>query len=174
MEKKKDYSKLIWIAGAVLALAVGVIYITPKVDMQGTVLDHLPAVNATINGTVSILLVLGFVFIKYKRIDLHRKVMTLNMVLSVLFLLSYVTYHVTHESTSYGGEGALRYVYLFILLTHILLAMIIAPLVLVTFVRALSERFDQHRKIARITLPLWLYVSVTGVIVYLMISPYYP
>ena len=95
------------------------------------------------------------------------------IVLSVLFLLMYVAYHMTSDSTSYGGEGTMRYVYFFILISHILLSIIIIPFVLITYVRAISGNFPQHKKIARITFPLWLYVAVTGVIVYLMISPYY-
>lgn len=93
--------------------------------------------------------------------------------LSVLFLVMYVAYHMTSESTVYGGEGAIRYVYYFILITHILLSIIVIPFVLITYVRAISSDFIRHKKIARITFPLWLYVAVTGVIVYLMISPYY-
>lgn len=95
------------------------------------------------------------------------------MVLSALFLVGYVIYHANVESVKYGGEGLIRTVYLFILLTHIVLAAAIVPLVLISFSRALTQKFDQHRKIARWTLPLWLYVAVTGVIVYFMISPYY-
>lgn len=173
IDQAKNYNTLIYVVGVVLAIAVGVIYITPKVDMSGTWMDHLPAVNATINGTVSILLVMGLVFIRQGKIQAHRKAMTASIALSALFLLSYVGYHVTHESTVFGGEGLIRNIYLFVLLTHILFAMVIAPLVLVSFTRALSERFDKHRKIAKITWPLWFYVSVTGVIVYIMISPYY-
>jgi putative membrane protein len=93
--------------------------------------------------------------------------------LSVLFLGMYVAYHMTANSTAFGGEGVIRYVYYFILITHICLSVIIIPFVLVTYVRALAQRFDRHKKIAKITFPLWLYVAVTGVIVYLMISPYY-
>ncbi|MBA2745904.1 MAG: DUF420 domain-containing protein, partial [Flavisolibacter sp.] len=85
----------------------------------------------------------------------------------------YIAYHLTAESTKFGGEGPIKYVYYFILLTHILLSVVIIPLVLITYVRALSQSFDRHRKIARITFPLWLYVAITGVVVYLMISPYY-
>jgi putative membrane protein len=173
IDKAKNYNRLIYIVGTVLAIAVGVIYITPKIDMSDTWMDYLPAVNATINGTVSLLLVLGLVFVKQGKIEAHKKTMMASILMSALFLLSYVTYHITHESTVFGGEGTIRYIYLFILLTHILFAMIIAPLVLITFTRALSERFDKHRKIARITWPLWFYVSITGVIVYIMISPYY-
>lgn len=173
VSKEKNYNRLIYIVGAVLVIAVAVIYVTPKVDMSGTVLDYLPALNASINGTVSVLLVIGYLLIRQKKIQAHRKVMTLSIVLSALFLVSYVLYHITHQETRFGGEGTIKYIYLIILLTHILFATVIAPLVLISFTRALSERFDKHRKIARITLPLWLYVSVTGVIVYLMISPYY-
>lgn len=171
--KEVNYNRLIYILAAVLAAAVGVIYITPKFEMEGGALDFLPHLNATINGTVSILLVVGYILIRKGNRKAHQFVMTLAIVLSALFLISYVLYHTTHESTSYGGEGVMRTIYFFILLTHIVLAIVIVPLVLITFSRALMERFDKHRKIARITFPLWLYVSVTGVLVYLMISPYY-
>ena len=171
--KQKSYNWLIYTVGVVLAVAVGVIYITPKFDMSGTWMDHLPMVNAFINGTVSVLLILGVYFIRNQQREAHRMCMTGSVALSALFLISYVAYHVTHESTSFGGEGLARNIYLFILLTHIVLAMVIAPLVLITYVRALSQRFDRHKKLARITFPIWLYVTLTGVAVYIMISPYY-
>ena len=95
------------------------------------------------------------------------------LILSTLFLLSYVLYHATTPSTSFGGEGILKKIYFFILLTHILLSAVVVPLVLITFSRALAEKFDKHKKIARITLPIWLYVTLTGVLVYILISPYY-
>lgn len=165
-------NRLIFTVSAILVAAVAVLYITPKLE-AGPALDFLPALNATINGTVSVLLIAGFLLIRQKRIETHRKVMTASILLSVLFLVSYVLYHSTHDSTPYGGEGMLKYIYFFILISHILLAIVIVPLVLISFTRALSARYDRHRKIARITLPLWLYVSISGVIVYLMISPYY-
>ena len=99
--------------------------------------------------------------------------MTTAIALSVTFLVMYVAYHMTSESTKFGGDGALRLVYFFILITHILLSVAVIPLVLITYVRALADRFDRHKKIAKITFPIWLYVAVTGVVVYLMISPYY-
>lgn len=92
---------------------------------------------------------------------------------SVAFLAMYVAYHMTSDSTKFGGEGAIKYIYFFILLSHIILSIIVIPLVLITYVRALASKFDKHKKIAKITFPIWLYVAVTGVIVYLMISPYY-
>ena len=95
------------------------------------------------------------------------------ILLSALFLVMYVAYHMTSDSTPYGGEGLLRYVYFFILITHIVLSITVIPFVLITYVRAITGRFKMHKKIARITFPIWLYVAVTGVIVYLMISPYY-
>ncbi|MEQ9186227.1 MAG: DUF420 domain-containing protein [Cryomorphaceae bacterium] len=175
MERSKEVksNRLIYTVAAVLTVAVGAIYITPKFAWSGAPLDFLPALNASINATVSLLLVAGFWLIKQGKKKSHQIAMTSAVLLSALFLMSYVLYHTTHESTSYGGEGIIRYVYFFILLTHIVLAIVIVPLVLISFSRALSERFDKHKKIARIALPLWLYVSVTGVIVYLMISPYY-
>lgn len=173
MEKQVNYNKLIYIVAAVLAAAVGIIYVTPKFVVEPGVLDFLPALNASINALVSLFLILGVIFIKQKKKTAHRFMMTSSIVLSAIFLVSYVLYHTTHESTSFGGEGAIRSIYLFILLTHIVLAIVIVPLVLISFTRALSSQFDKHRKIARITFPLWLYVSITGVVVYLMISPYY-
>lgn len=175
MEGKKEinYNKWIYIVAAVLAAAVGAIYVTPKFEVPAGALDFLPALNASINGTVSLLLIVGVVFIKQGKRKAHQITMTSAIALSALFLVSYVLYHTTHESTSYGGEGIMRAIYFFILITHIILAIVIVPLVLISFVRALSERFDQHKRIARITFPIWLYVSITGVLVYLMISPYY-
>jgi putative membrane protein len=99
--------------------------------------------------------------------------MTTAITLSVAFLVMYVAYHMTSDSTKFGGEGMIRNVYFFILISHILLSIAVIPLVLITYVRALAERFDRHKKIAKITFPIWLYVAVTGVVVYLMISPYY-
>jgi putative membrane protein len=111
--------------------------------------------------------------VKNGKRKLHENLMKFAIGLSIAFLAMYVAYHMTADSTKFGGEGAIKYVYFFILLTHICLSVIIIPFVLVTYVRALAQRFDKHRKLARITYPLWLYVAVTGVIVYLMISPYY-
>lgn len=137
-------------------------------------IERLPLANATINGTTAVLLVAGFLAIKSKRIVLHRRIMTASLVLSVMFLLCYVTYHSTHESTPFGGVGTIRSVYYFILTSHIVLSAVIVPMVLFSYTRALSQRFDKHRRLARITLPIWLYVAITGVVVYVMISPYYP
>ena len=133
----------------------------------------LPKFHAFINGTVSLLLMMSFWFIKNKKRKAHKWCNISALILSALFLVSYVTYHTFTDSTKFGGEGLIKYIYYFILLTHIVLAAIILPIILFTFLRAFTGNFEKHRKIARWTLPLWLYVSITGVIVYLMISPYY-
>ncbi len=136
-------------------------------------LGYLPPIYASINALTAVLLVLAVIAIKKGNRKLHERLMTGAISCSVIFLVMYVAYHMTSDSTSFGGEGAIRYVYFFILISHILLSIIIIPLVLITYVRALAQKFDSHRKIARITFPIWLYVAVTGVVVYLMISPYY-
>lgn len=133
----------------------------------------LALVNAIINGTVSVLLVGAFVAVRQKKYELHKKMMLFAIVLSVLFLVSYIGHHLLAQDTSYGGEGAMRFVYFFILITHILLAGIILPFILFTAYRSLTGEYAAHKKLARYTWPLWLYVSVTGVLVYLLISPYY-
>lgn len=135
---------------------------------------HLFAkINAIINSTVSFLLLVGLLSVKRGRYSLHKKVMITAMVLSLLFLVSYICHHLLSESTSYGGQGASKYIYYFILITHIFLAAIILPFILFTSYRALIAEWPQHRKLAKITWPIWFYVSVTGVIVYWMISPFY-
>jgi len=165
--------KLIIALSIVVPVLVAILYMLPKNFEVGEEVYYLPLLNAFLNGTTSILLVAGFIAIKNGKKEIHKGIMLSALVLSVLFLLSYVTYHALTESTPFGGEGVIKVVYLVILLTHIALAIAIVPLVLISFSRALGEKFDKHKKIARITLPLWLYVTVTGVIVYLMISPYY-
>lgn len=130
---------------------------------------HLPTVNAILNFTCSMLLLLGFIFIMTKRVFAHRVCMTSAIVVSVVFLISYLTYHFEHGSTKFLGTGTIRTVYFTILISHTILAVVIVPLVLATFVRAWAGRFDAHKKIARWTWPLWMYVSITGVVVYWML-----
>ncbi len=138
-------------------------------------LEHLPAVNGTLNGLSAIFLTLGFIFIKKKNIPAHRACMISAFVTSVIFLICYLTYHiVVHHVTYFRNPAWFRPIYLTILGTHTILAVVIVPLVLMTLSRALRERFDQHRKIARWTWPLWMYVSVTGVVVYLILYQIYP
>ncbi|MBL4707184.1 MAG: DUF420 domain-containing protein [Flavobacteriales bacterium] len=164
---------IILILSIVVPVLVAILYMLPKNFEVGDEVYYLPMFNAFINGSTFFILLFALGAIKNKNIQLHQKLMTTALVLSVLFLLSYVTYHALTESTPYGGEGIIKGIYLVILLTHIALSIAVVPLVLVTFSRALSQKFDKHKKIARITLPIWLYVTLTGVIVYLMIVPYY-
>lgn len=165
--------RLIVVLSIVVPVLVAILYLLPKNFEVGREVLYLPMLNAILNGSTFVILILAFRAIKNKKVELHQKLMTTALVLSILFLLSYVTYHALTESTSFGGEGFVKGIYLFILLTHIVLSAAVVPLVLVTFSRALSQKFDKHKKIARITLPIWLYVTFTGVVVYLMISPYY-
>ncbi len=165
-------NRLIWVISIAVPVVVAVLFFLPGMNID-TDLTMLPALNACINGTVAVLLVTGLYFIRSGNRQWHKACMTAALGLSALFLVSYVIYHSATESTPYGGEGWIRYVYFIILISHILLAIVILPLVLVTFSRALSEKFDKHKKLAKVTFPIWLYVSVTGVIVYLMIAPYY-
>jgi putative membrane protein len=129
----------------------------------------LPAVNATLNAIATVCLAVGWVFIRRRDMRRHRAAMISAFVMSSLFLVSYLVYHANVGSVPFQGQGAIRYVYFAILITHIILAALILPLALLTLSRALSQKFDRHRKIARWTLPIWLYVSVTGVLIYLML-----
>lgn len=170
---QKTSKTIIIVLSVVVPVLVAILYLVPKDFEVGEEVYILPLLNAILNGTAFFILLAAFNAIRKKNIVVHKKLMFTALILSVLFLLSYVTYHALTESTSYGGEGVLKVIYLIILLTHIVLAIVVVPLVLITFSRALSEKFDKHKKIARVTLPIWLYVTFTGVVVYLMISPYY-
>lgn len=134
---------------------------------------YLPALNAFLNGTCSVLLLLSYYFIRKKDVATHKKLNILTFVLSSLFLVSYILFHYFVVETSYGGEGFLKYVYYTILITHIVLAAIVLPLVLLSFHRGLQMQVEKHRKLVKWSFPIWLYVTITGVIVYMMISPYY-
>jgi putative membrane protein len=136
-------------------------------------MSFLPPIYATINGVTAIVLVAAVLAIKKGNRKLHERLMTFAITLSLAFLVMYVAYHMTTESTKFGGEGLIRLVYFGFLISHIILSIAVIPLVLISYVRALAAKFDQHKKIAKITFPIWLYVAVTGVIVYLMIAPYY-
>ena len=136
-------------------------------------LDSFPPVYATINGLTAVILVFALFAIKNKKIKTHEALMKVAIALSLIFLIMYVAYHMTSEPTPFGGDGYIKYFYFFILITHIFLSIFIIPLVLITYVRAISKHFESHRRIAKITFPLWLYIAITGVIVYIMISPYY-
>ena len=158
-----------------IVVFVAVVFLSRiKVDLDLPFDIHIFAkVNAIINSAVSFLLLVGLLAVKRSRYALHKKVMMTAMVLSFLFLVSYICHHLLSDSTSFGGEGAIKIVYYIILISHIMLAAIILPFILFTSYRALVAEWPGHKKLARVTWPIWFYVSVTGVIVYLMISPYY-
>jgi len=137
-------------------------------------ISYLPHINATLNSTSALLLLAGFSFIRLGRIQAHRNCQVTAVITSAVFLVSYLTYHYFHGATKFSGQGLVRPLYFTILTTHTILAIVIVPLVALTFYRALRQDFNRHRRIARITLPLWLYVSITGVIVYLMLYQIYP
>lgn len=169
---EKWQNGIIWTISILVPALVALLFFTPGRDW-GTDVSILPRLNACINATVSFLLVAGILFIRKGHRQWHRACMIGAFGLSALFLVSYVIYHSSAETTHFEGEGLIKILYFSILFSHILLAAIILPFILITLSRALSRRFDKHKKIARITFPLWLYVSVTGVVVYLMIAPYY-
>jgi len=173
MDKTYNLKPVIIAISIIIPVVVAILYLMPKEALATDMFSFLPKVNATLNSIATVLLIAAGFAVKAKKFELHKKLMLSAVVVSVLFLVSYITYHATSESTVFGGEGTIRSVYLFILLTHIVLAIAIVPLVLITLSRALSQKFDKHRKIARWTLPIWLYVTITGVVVYFMIAPYY-
>ncbi len=171
MKSEKSYKRLIVFISILLPIAVAILFgiRIPNVEP----LSFLPPIYASINGLTAILLVVAVIAVKKENFSLHEKLMKTCLGLSIVFLLMYIAYHMTSDPTHFGGGNHIKILYYFILISHIVLSVAIIPLVLITFVRALSEQFDRHKKIAKIAFPLWLYVAITGVVVYLMISPYY-
>ena len=175
LAKEKKYKKIITILSIIIPLAVAALF---GVNLRSLGFDvkpltFLPPIYATINGLTAVLLIAAVLAIKKGNKKLHEQLNTIAIACSLVFLLLYIGYHMTSDSTKFGGEGAIKYVYYFILITHIVLSIIVIPFVLTTYMRAKLGNFPKHKKIAKITFPLWLYVAVTGVIVFLMISPYY-
>ena len=166
--QEEKSNKLIIGASIAIPVAVAILF---GVKIDGIDFSFLPPIYAAINGLTSVLLISALIAVKNKKIGLHEGLMKTCLILSALFLVMYVLYHMTSEPTSYGGEY--RTLYFIILVSHILLSISVIPLVLFTYVKALNKRFDKHKKLAKITFPIWLYVAVTGVVIYLMISPYY-
>ena len=166
----KKYNVYIVILSIVIPLAVAMMF-NVKLDYELPV--FLPPIYATINGITAFILILAVWAIKNNKRILHERLMKTAIFSSIVFLMMYLAYHMTTDSTKFGGEGYIKYIYLFILFTHILLSIAVIPFVLLSYVRAITNDFEKHKKIAKITFPLWLYVAVSGVVVYLMISPYY-
>ncbi|MBC3846139.1 DUF420 domain-containing protein [Winogradskyella echinorum] len=175
LEQEKKYNKWIVALSIIIPVAVAALF---GVNLRSLGFDvepltFLPPIYATVNGVTAVVLVIAVMAIKNKNRKLHERLMKFAILLSLAFLLMYIAYHMTSDSTKFGGEGFIKYIYYFILITHILLSIVIIPFVLITYVRAITNSIERHKKIAKITFPLWLYVAVTGVVVYLMISPYY-
>ena len=186
---ENKYNKLIIAVSIIIPIVVALLFSFKLKDFGFDVepLRFLPPIYASINGLTAIILVVAVWSIKNGNRALHERLMKVAIACSLAFLVMYVAYHLTSDSTKFGDTnhdgvldsleesavGSLRLLYFFILITHILLSIAIIPMVLFTYVRALAKRFDKHKKLARITFPIWLYVAVTGVVVYLMISPYY-
>lgn len=175
LQAEKKYNKWIVALSIIIPLIVAALFGVNlrKLGFEVEPLTFLPAIYATINGLTALILIIAVVAIKNNKIKLHKYLMTTAIGCSVVFLILYMAYHMTSDSTKFGGEGMIRYVYYIVLISHILLSIVVIPFVLITYVRAITNNFERHKKIARITFPIWLYVAITGVIVYLMISPYY-
>ena len=168
LKKEKQYNKWIVVLSIAIPLVVALLF-NVKIDAELPI--FLPPVYAVINAITAVVLVVAVVMIKRGNRQMHERLMKVAIALSVLFLVMYVAYHMTSDSTKY--EGSYKMIYFFILISHIALSIAVIPFVLITYVRAITNNIERHKKIAKITFPLWLYVAVTGVIVYLMISPFY-
>lgn len=157
------------ISAAALAFLAWLLVLRSGGAGWGTDLGFMPAVNASLNATAAALLTAGWIAIRRKRVRLHRYLMVSAFVASAVFLVGYVLYHYAHGDTKYTGEGAIRYVYFFVLITHVLLSMAVVPMALAAFYLAWRRRFARHKRVTRILAPIWLYVSVTGVVIFLML-----
>ncbi|MBK7870383.1 MAG: DUF420 domain-containing protein [Saprospiraceae bacterium] len=162
-----------WVVSGAVLLLVGLMRRIKIPLPDGWDFSFLPPFHATLNALTAVVLIAAFYFIKQKNVKMHRRMIYVAITLSALFLLSYVAYHFTTEETKFGGEGTIRYIYYFILITHIVLAGLILPFILFTFIRAYTNQIERHRKMARWVFPLWLYVAITGPVCYIMLMPYY-
>ena len=170
MTKIIKYGIWIKIRSVLIPLVVAILF-RVKIDYDLPI--FLPPIYATINAITALLLVFALIAIKRKKIATHQRLMQSCIVLSLLFLMMYIAYHMTTDPTPFLGEGSVKTLYFFILISHIVLSVALIPLVLISYVRAFQKEFPEHKKISKITFPIWLYVAVTGVIVYIMIAPYY-
>ncbi len=174
-EQSKIIKKVFILISFIIPVLVAILLFLPK-NSTGDIdswIFTLPFYNAIINSLTAVLLIAGFIFVKSGKVSIHKLCMISAFILGAIFLILYVIYHSNAPATKFGGEGIVRFVYFFFLLSHILLAFIVVPLVLTAIYFAVSKKIDQHKKIVKFTFPVWLYVSITGVVVYFMISPYY-
>ena len=170
---KNNLVKIITIVSVIIPLAVAVLLFMPsKIELFGDWTYQLPHFNAVINSLTALFLVISFYMIKYKKnVSMHQLFNTMAFILGGIFLVSYIIYHSSVESTRYIGDS--KGIYYFFLISHILLSIVVVPFVLFAFYYSLSDQIKKHKKVVKYTFPIWLYVSVSGVIVYLMISPFY-
>ena len=171
MNKKKLYNRLITVTSIAIPVVVAILFRVRIPNVEP--LDQLPPIYAGINALTAIFLLIALVAIKQGKRKLHERLMKVNILFSIVFLVMYIAYHMTSDPTSFRGEGFIKYLYYFILISHIILSIILIPLVLFAYSKTVLLDFISHKKIARIAFPIWLYVTITGVVVYLMISPYY-
>ncbi|WP_276498240.1 DUF420 domain-containing protein [Pontibacter litorisediminis] len=172
-ERDRKFLTLIAVLSVAIPVVVALLFFMPKSGVANVDVSYLPGFHATLNSLTAVSLVIGYTLVKRGNTRGHRAAMLFAFGLSAIFLVSYVTYHFLGERTIYGGEGLLKYFYYFILLTHIVLAIVIVPLVLLSVYYGITNQLKRHRRISKWTFPIWLYVAVTGVLVYLLISPYY-
>jgi len=165
--------KIIYAISTIVFLIVVILFLLPKSSHIPSFIKYLPKMNAFINGTCTVLLLLSYYFIKQNKIEIHKRLNILTFLLSTIFLVSYIIFHSFGIETKFPAENPLRPLYLLILITHIILAAVVLPLVLLSFFYGLKNEIVKHKKLTRWSFPIWLYVTTTGVIVYLMISPYY-
>ena len=170
MSENNKYGIWIKIISVAIPVIVAILF-GVRVDYELPI--FLPPIYSSLNALTAVLLVLALVAIKSNKIKLHQRLMQTCIALSLVFLVMYIAYHMTTDPTPFGGDGFTKSMYFFILISHIILSIALIPLVLISYVRAFQEEFPAHKKISKVTFPIWLYVAVTGVVVYLMISPYY-
>jgi putative membrane protein len=168
--ERRAFAVIAVLSAAVLAYLFWLLYGREGSSEAPSWTSSLPALNAALNGTSALLLVSGFLAIRRRRRELHMKLMLGALLVAAVFLASYVVYHHYHGDTPFEGEGVVRPIYFFVLVTHILGSMVALPMVLTTLFFAFTRRFERHRRLARYTFPLWLYVSVTGVLVFFLLS----
>jgi putative membrane protein len=175
----KKVLRVIYVLSVVIPIAVGVLMVIPGEwkralgVSENSAVSSLPLMHAFLNGTTFLFLIMAVIAIKKKKVTIHRTFMLIALVLSSLFLVSYVVYHFTHPSAKFLGEGAVRYIYFSILISHIILSVPVIPLALLSVYRGWTDDIKRHKKIVKFAFPIWLYVSFTGVLVYLFMQPYY-
>ena len=170
-DPSRKYRKLITAVSILIPVVVAILFTVRLPNVAP--LDFLPPIYASINALTALILVVAYIAILNKKIKLHETLMKIAIGLSLVFLVMYVAYHMTSEPTPFGGKGSIKALYYFILISHIVLSIIVIPLVLHSYVRAYLGDFEAHKRIVKYAFPVWLYVATTGVIVYIMISPYY-